>query len=158
MPEVQAGKLKILAVGSAKRMSAVPDVPTVAELGYPQLESLAWIGLLAPAGAPAELVARLNAETVKAMRAADTREALGRQGFDVVGNTAAEFAAYALDRFPSCSPHAFPHSTRYCPGAWPVAGAPSRSNNRSPTARRSTRRKSPTFSGMRTGDIELNTR
>lgn len=94
LPQVKAGKLKALAVTGLKRSALAPDVPSVAELGYPQLESLAWIGLLAPAGTPADIVARLNAEAVKGMRAADTRETLGRQGFDVVGNSPAEFAAW----------------------------------------------------------------
>jgi tripartite-type tricarboxylate transporter receptor subunit TctC len=71
-----------------------PEVPSVAELGYPQLESLAWIGLLAPAGTPAEVVNRLHTETVKGMRAAETRDLLGKQGFDVVANSPAEFSAW----------------------------------------------------------------
>jgi tripartite-type tricarboxylate transporter receptor subunit TctC len=94
LPQVKAGKLRALAVTGLKRSALAPDVPSVAELGYPQLESLAWIGLLAPTGTPAEIVIRLNAEAVKGMRAADTRETLGRQGFDVVGNSPAEFAAW----------------------------------------------------------------
>ena len=83
-----------LAVTGLKRSALAPEVPSVAELGFPQLESLAWIGLLAPAGTPAEVIARLAAEAAKAMRAPDTRTALGRQGFDVVGNSPAEFAAW----------------------------------------------------------------
>ncbi len=94
LPQVKAGKLRALAVTGLKRSPLAPEVPSVAELGYPQLESLAWIGLLAPAGTPADIVARLNAETVRGMRAPDTREALGKQGFDVVGNTPSEFAAW----------------------------------------------------------------
>lgn len=94
LPQVKAGKLKALAVTGLKRSSQAPDVPSVAELGYPQLESLAWIGLLAPAGTPAEVVNRLHAEGAKAMRAPDTRDALGKQGFDVVGNSPAEFSAW----------------------------------------------------------------
>ena len=94
LPQVRAGKLKALAVTGLQRSSQAPDVPNVAELGYPQLESLAWIGLLAPAGTPAEVVNRLHAEGAKAMRAPDTRDALGKQGFDVVGNSPAEFSAW----------------------------------------------------------------
>ncbi|HTP63343.1 MAG TPA: tripartite tricarboxylate transporter substrate binding protein [Burkholderiales bacterium] len=94
LPQVKAGKLRALAVTGLKRSALAPDVPSVAELGYPQLESLAWIGLLAPAGTPADIVGRLNAEAVKGMSATDTRETLGRQGFDVVGNSPAEFAAW----------------------------------------------------------------
>jgi tripartite-type tricarboxylate transporter receptor subunit TctC len=94
LPQVRAGKLKALAVTGLKRSPMAPDVPSVAELGYPQLESLAWIGLLAPAGTPSDIVNRLNAETVKGMRSADTRDLLGKQGFDVVANSPAEFAAW----------------------------------------------------------------
>jgi tripartite-type tricarboxylate transporter receptor subunit TctC len=94
LPQVKAGKLRALAVTGLKRSALAPDVPSVAELGYPQLESLAWIGLLAPAGTPPAVVARLSAEAVNGIRAADTRETLGRQGFDVVGNSPAEFAAW----------------------------------------------------------------
>ncbi len=94
LPQVRAGKLKAFAVTGLKRSALAPDVPSVAELGYPQLESLAWIGLLAPAGTPTEVVNRLHAEGVKAMRAPDTRDALGKQGFDVVANSPAEFSAW----------------------------------------------------------------
>ena len=94
LPQVKGGKLRALAVTGLKRSELAPEVPSVAELGYPQLESLAWIGLLAPAATPGDVVGRLNAEAVKAMHVPDTREALGRQGFDVVGNTSTEFAAW----------------------------------------------------------------
>jgi tripartite-type tricarboxylate transporter receptor subunit TctC len=94
LPQVKAGKLKALAVTGLKRSPMAPDVPSVAELGFPQLESLAWIGLLAPAGTPVEIVNRLNAEAVKGMRAADTRDLLGKQGFDVVASSPAEFSAW----------------------------------------------------------------
>lgn len=94
LPQVKAGKLKALAVTGLKRSAMAPEVPSVAELGYPQLESLAWIGLLAPAGTPAEIVNRLHGEAAKAMRAPETRELLGKQGFDVVAGTPAEFSAW----------------------------------------------------------------
>jgi tripartite-type tricarboxylate transporter receptor subunit TctC len=94
LPQVKAGRLRALAVTGLKRSALAPEIPSVAEIGFPQLESLAWIGLLAPAGTPGEVVGRLNAEAVKAMRAADTRDALGKQGFDVVGSSQADFAAW----------------------------------------------------------------
>jgi len=94
LPHVRAGKLNALAVTAMKRSSLAPGVPSVAELGYPQLESLAWIGLLAPAGTPQSLVSRLHAEAVKAMRSADTQESLGRQGFDVIAGSPAEFSSW----------------------------------------------------------------
>jgi tripartite-type tricarboxylate transporter receptor subunit TctC len=94
LPQVKAGKLKALAVTGLKRSSLAPDVPSVAELGYPQLESLAWIGLLVTAGTPQEVVQRLSAETVKGMRAPDTHEMLAKQGFDVVGGSPAQFSRW----------------------------------------------------------------
>ena len=94
LPQVKAGKVRALAVTGLKRSALAPEVPSVAELGYPQLESLAWIGLLAPAGTPQSVVSLLNAEAVRAMRAPDAQESLGRQGFDVVASSQSEFAAW----------------------------------------------------------------
>jgi tripartite-type tricarboxylate transporter receptor subunit TctC len=94
LPQVRAGKMKALAVTGRRRSELAPEVPDVVELGYPQLESLAWIGLLARSGTPADIVERLHAESAKGMRTADTREVLGKQGFDVVGSSPNEFAAW----------------------------------------------------------------
>jgi len=94
LPHVKAGKMKALAVTALSRNKLAPDVPSVAELGYSQLESLAWIGLLAPAGTPPDIVSRLSSETVKGMRNPETREMLGRQGFDVVAGSPQEFARW----------------------------------------------------------------
>ena len=94
LPHVRAGKMKGVAVTGLKRSAAAPDVPSVAELGFPQLESLAWNGLLAPAGTPPAVISRLSAETVGAMRHPQTREALGRLGFDVVASSPEEFARW----------------------------------------------------------------
>jgi tripartite-type tricarboxylate transporter receptor subunit TctC len=94
LPQVKAGKMKALAVTAMKRNALAPEVPSVAELGYPQLESLAWIGLLAPAGTPQDIISRLSTETVKGMQTAETRDLLGKQGFDVVANSPAEFSRW----------------------------------------------------------------
>ena len=94
LPQVRAGKMKALAVTSLKRNALVPEVPSVAELGYPQLESLAWIGLLAPAGTPGDIISRLSVETMQGMQAPDAREALGKQGFDVVASTPEAFSRW----------------------------------------------------------------
>lgn len=94
LPHVKAGKLKALALTGLKRSNLAPDVPSVAELGYPQLESLAWIGLLVTAGSPPEVVQRLSAEAMRAMHAQDTRDALAKQGFDVVGGSPADFSRW----------------------------------------------------------------
>jgi tripartite-type tricarboxylate transporter receptor subunit TctC len=94
LPHVKAGKMRPLAVTALTRNVMIPEVPSVAELGLPQLESLAWNGLLAPAGTPPAIVARLNAETVAAMRKPETRAALGKLGFDVAAGSPEEFARW----------------------------------------------------------------
>ena len=94
LPQVRAGKMKALAVTALKRSELAREVPSVAELGHPQLESLAWIGLLAPAGVSKEIIDRISAETVREMRAQDVRELLGKQGFDVVANSPQEFSRW----------------------------------------------------------------
>jgi tripartite-type tricarboxylate transporter receptor subunit TctC len=86
--------MKALAVTGRKRSALAPDVPSVAELGYPQLESLAWIGLLAPAATPREVVARLSSETMKSMATPEVRDSLGKQGFDVVASSPEQFAKW----------------------------------------------------------------
>jgi tripartite-type tricarboxylate transporter receptor subunit TctC len=94
LPHITAGKMRPLAVTSLQRSSRLPDVPSVAEIGLPQLESLAWIGLLAPAKVPQDIVERLATEVQRILREPDSREALAKQGFDVVGNTPAEFRRF----------------------------------------------------------------
>jgi tripartite-type tricarboxylate transporter receptor subunit TctC len=94
LPHVKAGKMTGLAVTALKRSELAPEVPSVAELGYPQLESLAWIGLGAPAGTPQEALDRLGAETVRGMRAPEVRNLLGKQGFDMVASSPQEFSRW----------------------------------------------------------------
>jgi tripartite-type tricarboxylate transporter receptor subunit TctC len=94
LPHVKAGKMGGLAVTALKRSELAPEVPSVAELGLPQLESLAWIGLAGPAGLPSDVVSRIGGETVRGMRSQETRELLGKQGFDVVAGTPQEFARW----------------------------------------------------------------
>jgi len=91
LPHVKAAKMKALAVTASKRSELAPDVPSVSELGYPQLESLAWIGLLAPASTPPEVLARLSTETIRGMTAPDVKGLLGKQGFDVVASSPSDF-------------------------------------------------------------------
>jgi tripartite-type tricarboxylate transporter receptor subunit TctC len=93
LPHVRAGKLKALAVTSAKRSLAAPDIPTVAESGLPGYETSSWFGILAPAGTPAAVVSKLNHELVNIIRAPDTLERMKSQGLDPVGNSPEEFAA-----------------------------------------------------------------
>jgi tripartite-type tricarboxylate transporter receptor subunit TctC len=94
LPHVKAGKMDGLAVTALKRSALAPDVPSVAELGLPQLESLAWIGLAAPAGVPSDVVSRIGGETVRGMRSPEVRELLGKQGFDVVAGSPQEFSRW----------------------------------------------------------------
>jgi tripartite-type tricarboxylate transporter receptor subunit TctC len=91
LPHVKAGRLKALAVTALRRIDSAPEIPSVAELGLPQLESLAWIGLLAPARTSAAVIERLALEARNAMRTDEARTALKNQGFDVVGGSPTEF-------------------------------------------------------------------
>ncbi len=93
-PYVQAGRLRQIAVTSAKRFPPLPDVPSIAESGYRDIDMVAWWGLLAPAGTPAGIINRLHAVTVKSLNAADLKERLASQGAMVYTDTPAEFAAY----------------------------------------------------------------
>jgi tripartite-type tricarboxylate transporter receptor subunit TctC len=94
LPHMRAGKMTPLAVTALQRTSMAPEVPSVAELGLPQLESLAWNGFLAPSGTPASVISRLSAETTRGMRTPETREALGKLGFDVVAGAPDELARW----------------------------------------------------------------
>jgi tripartite-type tricarboxylate transporter receptor subunit TctC len=92
LQHVKAAKMTGLAVTALKRSSLAPDVPSVAELGYPQLESLAWIGLGAPAGTPPQVIERLSGETMRGMHVPEVRDLLGKAGFDVVAGSPRDFA------------------------------------------------------------------
>jgi tripartite-type tricarboxylate transporter receptor subunit TctC len=94
LPHIKAGKLRALAVTSAKRTEALPDVPTIAEAGVPGYDSTQWYGVLAPAGTPRPVVARLHDEMVRALRASDVKERLAADGAEPVGSSPEEFAAF----------------------------------------------------------------
>ena len=93
LPHVKSGKLRPLAVATAKRSSALPDVPTIAESALPGFEVTTWFGALAPAKTPPEIVAKLNAEMVKILAMPDVRKRLLEAGAEPVGNTPGEMAA-----------------------------------------------------------------
>jgi tripartite-type tricarboxylate transporter receptor subunit TctC len=93
-PQIQAGKLRGLAVTAAKRSSALPDVPTMAEAGVTGQESETMQGIFLPAGTPKEIVNLLNNEIVKAMVMPDVKEKCAQLGFEVVANKPDEFAVY----------------------------------------------------------------
>jgi tripartite-type tricarboxylate transporter receptor subunit TctC len=82
-PHVKSGKLKLIAVSSAKRVAAIPEVPTVAEAGLKDFETGSWQGVVAAAGTPKEVVGRLNAEIIKAFSTAEMKDNLTRQGAEV---------------------------------------------------------------------------
>jgi tripartite-type tricarboxylate transporter receptor subunit TctC len=92
-PFLQSGKIKILAVTTARRSSVLPDVPTMQSF-YPEFESDNWYAFFVPAGTPKEIVARLNAEIVRALKSPDVIEYMSHDGADPVGSTPGELAAY----------------------------------------------------------------
>ena len=94
LPQVKAGRLRALAISSARRSAAAPELPTVAESGMPGYESGTWFGLLAPAGTPREIVNRLNSEVVRIMATAEMKAKLLDQGADPVTGTPEQFRAF----------------------------------------------------------------
>ena len=93
-PHIQSGKLRGLGIGTLKRSPFLPDLPTIAESGYPGFEAVGWIGIAAPARTPAAVLDKLNAEMVKILNQPDVKERLNTLAFTPVGGTRAEFAAY----------------------------------------------------------------
>ncbi|MBI3938204.1 MAG: tripartite tricarboxylate transporter substrate binding protein [Betaproteobacteria bacterium] len=91
---VKGGRLRALAVTSAKRSPAVAEMPTIAESGYPGFEAVTWYGLFVPAGTPSAVVAKLNAEMVRLLNVPEFKQWLMGQGAEPVGNTPQEFAAF----------------------------------------------------------------
>ena len=101
-PYVRGGKLKAIAVSSAKRVPAAPDLPTVAEAGLPGFETGSWQGVLAPAGTPAEIVSKLNAEIARILETPEMRQRLAAQGTEVragMPESLARFISAEIDRW-----------------------------------------------------------
>ena len=94
LPQVKAGKLKAIAVTSAKRSVTTPELPTIAEAGLPGFEAITWYGMAAPAGTPPAIVKKLNAEVVKLLHLPDVKERLLATGTEASGTTPEEFATY----------------------------------------------------------------
>jgi tripartite-type tricarboxylate transporter receptor subunit TctC len=92
--QIKGGKLRALAVTTPKRLPALPDVPTVAEAGLPGYETSTWGGLLAPAGTPKAVVAKLAAETTRILALPDVRERMLAAGVEPVGGTPEQYAAF----------------------------------------------------------------
>jgi tripartite-type tricarboxylate transporter receptor subunit TctC len=94
LPHIRAGKLRAIAVGTAQRLSQLPDVPTVAEMGYKDFETSQWYGILAPAGTPRDIVKRLQEESLKALKSNAVTERFTADGAGGGGGPPEEFAAY----------------------------------------------------------------
>ncbi len=94
LPQVRSGKVRVIAVTTLKRAALLPDVPTVAEQGFPGYEVNGWYGLLAPAGTPKDIIAFLHREVADVLRSTEGRERLAAEGAEGVGNTPEQFAAY----------------------------------------------------------------
>ena len=93
-PHIKAGRLRALAVTGKSRSALLPEVPTLAEAGLPGYEAGSWYGILAPAGTPGAIVARLNAEINQAVRQPEVRERLAAEGAETLGGTPEEFASH----------------------------------------------------------------
>ncbi|MCC6474802.1 MAG: tripartite tricarboxylate transporter substrate binding protein [Burkholderiales bacterium] len=101
---VRAGKLKVLAVASARRLPQLPEVPTTAEAGLAGFESYTWFGMAAPQGTPGAVIARLNAEVIKSLAAKDVSGVLLNQGFQSEGTTPERFAQYIAEEMQKWAP------------------------------------------------------
>ena len=100
MPLAREGKLRALAITSIKRSALAPELPTMAESGFPGFEAVPWFGLLAPAGTPKGVLDKLHGETVKALAMPEVRKKFVELGLDAVGNTPTEFAAVITKEMP----------------------------------------------------------
>jgi tripartite-type tricarboxylate transporter receptor subunit TctC len=94
VPQIKGGRVRALAVTSAKRAGAMPDLPTIAESGVPGYEMVLWIGVFAPAGTPREIADKLNAEVVRIVNLPDIREKLDGMGVDPLGNSSEQVAEW----------------------------------------------------------------
>ncbi|WP_137922355.1 tripartite tricarboxylate transporter substrate binding protein [Hydrogenophaga sp. 2FB] len=92
LPHIQSGRVKVLAVASPKRLEVLPDAPTMSEAGLNNFDPSPWFGILAPAGTPPELVAKINADIVKVMGTEQSRKALASEGAVIMTNTPQQFA------------------------------------------------------------------
>ena len=93
-PHVKSGRLRALAVATKRRLQSMPDVPTLAESGYPDFEAVIWVGLAVKRGTPPALIAKLNEETNRALSSPLVREAYGRIGAEVRGSSSRDFSSF----------------------------------------------------------------
>jgi tripartite-type tricarboxylate transporter receptor subunit TctC len=97
LPLAASGKIKALAVTSAKRVAAAPTIPTIAESGMTGFDFSSWYGLWGPKGLPADVTAKLRTEVAKALAQGEVKERLGALGFEAIGSTPEEFAKFIDD-------------------------------------------------------------
>jgi tripartite-type tricarboxylate transporter receptor subunit TctC len=100
LPLVQAGKLRALGLSGSERSSVAPDIPTIAEQGYPDFNAVAWFGLLAPAGTPEAIIKKVHGDVEKTLADPDIRSKLMQRGFQLVESTPASFAALIKSEIP----------------------------------------------------------
>ena len=100
LPHAKGGRVRALAVGTLARSPSMPEIPTIAESGYPGFDASLWLGIMAPAGTPQPVIDRLHKEIVAVVSATDTREALSKAGAEPVTSTPAELAAMVRDGVP----------------------------------------------------------
>ena len=94
LPQVRAGRIRALAVSSAKRAASAPDIPTMMEAGVPGLEAVSWFGLVAPAATPKPIVGMLSVETARILKLADVHKRISELGAEPVGSTPQQYAAF----------------------------------------------------------------
>jgi len=94
IPHIKGGRMRALAVSSARRVASIPDVPTLTELGYKDMEDYTWVGLFVPAGTPPEIVQKLNDVTRQAVQVPEVRERLEAIAFEITAQPLKETAAY----------------------------------------------------------------
>jgi tripartite-type tricarboxylate transporter receptor subunit TctC len=104
LSHIKSGRLRPLAVTSAKRSSVLPNVPTISEAGFPGVEATAWHGLFAPAGTPKAIIDKLHDATVLALAAPDVKERLTRLEFDIVGSSPEAFSTYIQSELKKWAP------------------------------------------------------
>jgi tripartite-type tricarboxylate transporter receptor subunit TctC len=100
IPHIQSGAIRAIAISSLKRTPALPDVPTIAELGFPGFEADTWHALVAPAGTPKEIIAALHGAVIASLQDPEVRKIFADQGVEILGNTPDEFRSYLKAEIP----------------------------------------------------------
>ena len=103
-PHIKSGRTRVLAAISPARLAAFPDVPTMAELGYPRVAASIWYGLMAPAGTPQEIITKLNAESNRILATQDVKERMAATGIDAAGGTPEAFGKFIHDEIAKWGP------------------------------------------------------